>query len=604
MSANKIPPAPTWDLDSIFPGGSTSPEFKKHREKTDRSLKRAEKLFSDLPDLKNQDAVTRWADMIELLQSLEENIQLIEALAGCLVCQNVDDTPAHAIAAEGDVFATRWKKLLSQLEAVSLRQSDTNWKKLMTEPRMSGIVFYLDELRTIARSKLPLEQEQLALDLAVDGLHAWNRLYDKTAGDIKVDFKVGKKTEKISMGQIATKMSDADRAVRQQAFEKMYEGWKPYINQTAMMLNAIAGFRLTLHTKRGWESPLVEALQIGRLKKKTLDTMWRVVAEVTPQLKPYIDAKKRLLGIDKFSWYDQFAPCGKADKLYSFEDAGNLIVDHARGFSDDMADFFRMALDKRWVEAENRPGKAGGGWCAGMGPVKESRIFMTYSGTFENLLTLSHELGHAYHHHVLKDHPAFAGGYPMCLAETASIFSETLTMDAALKQTTEPMERILLIEQKLQAAYTMFCDLHCRYLFERDLYEARREGVSGPDKLSEIMTSAQERAFGSLLDKDGYHPQFWATKLHFYLSGLPYYNFPYTFGFLFAGGVYDRAHKEGAAFADKYRALLADTGSMTCEQLARKHLGVDLTREDFWLDACRRAVADVDEFVKLVKEIS
>jgi len=603
MSEQKSAESLTWDLESVFPGGCGSEKFKKHREKVEHDLGRAEKLFGSLPATIDEENVTRWADMVELLQSLADNIDLVEAFSGCHASANVDDAEAITIMAQGDLFASRWRKLKAQLEAASLKQDESSWKLLCDKRRMQPIQFFLSELRRIAKSKMPIEQEELALDLAVDGLNAWNHLYDKMAGDIRVDFKEGNVTTTMSLGQVATKMANPDREVRKQAFEKMYEGWRPYSSAAAMALNAISGFRLSWHGHRGWESPLVEALQMARLQKKTLDTMWRVVHAKTPGLEGYIDAKMKLLDFKRFTWYDQVAPCGEADTTFSFKQAGDLVVKYARTFSKEMADFFRMALDKRWVEAEDRPGKRGGAFCTSLGPIKESRVFMTFAGTFDTLLTLAHELGHAYHHHVLGDTPTFASSYPMTLAETASIFAETLTLDAALSACKDPQEKIMLIDLRLQSAYGLMCDLQSRYRFETDLYKQRRKGVLDVDTLNKMMIKAQKKSYGKLLDKSGYHPLFWNTKLHFYLADIPFYNFPYTFGYLFAGGVYDRAQKEGKAFAKNYRDLLMESGSMPCEELAQKHLGVDLTSEEFWSDACDRALADVDDFVKLVDKL-
>lgn len=344
---------------------------------------------------------------------------------------------------------------------------------------------------------------------------------------------------------------------------------------------------------------MYEPLKLARMEQRTLDAMWSAVRKGAPKLKPYVEAKKKLLGIDKFSWYDQFAPCGTVDKLYAFDEAGDFVCENMARFSKHMAEFSRMALDKNWIEAEDRPGKRGGGFCTGLGPLKQSRIFMTYAGSYENLLTLAHELGHAYHSWVLNDKPVFATWYPMNLAETASTFAEALVTDAALAHANDPQEKLMLLEQKLQGGYTMFTDIHSRYLFDRSFYAKRKAGILNKEELSELMVQAQKEAFGELLDPSGYHPLFWCTKLHFYITDSPFYNFPYTFGFLFSAGVYSRAKHEGPSFAQKYRDLLADTGSMSTEDVARKHLGVDLSREEFWTEAVESVVSDVDEFVKL-----
>lgn len=603
-TATQAPPAPTWDLEPIFPGGSTSAEYKGYREKTNADLTILEKEVAQLPTHITNANLSDWTGFVGKMQVILDRIFAIEAFAGCLIAQNVKDDPAHAAISEADLYVSRWRKIRTEFEAIALNQTDQQWALLMSEGEVSQVSFYLDEMRRIAKSKMPRELETLALDLAVNGLHAWNRLYDKMAGDLTVDFSENGDTKTISLGQNATKLSDPKREVREHAFQNMCKAWESRADLAAMTLNAISGFRLSLYKRRGWDSYMHEPLMVSRLKQESLDAMWGVIESQVPRLRKYIEAKKKLLKFNNFSWWDEFAPCGKADRIIPFDEAGQFVVDNVRPFSEDLAKFCQMALEKRWIEAEDRPNKAGGGFCTSFGPFKQTRIFMTYGGTFENLLTLAHELGHAYHGWVLKDRPTFARMYPMTLAETASIFVETLVTDAALQQSTDPQERLMLLDQKLQQPYVLFCDIYSRYLFERSLYEERATGTIQKARLSELMVAAQKRAYANMLDEDGYHPFFWCSKLHFYISDNPFYNFPYTFGYLFAGGVYDRAKKEGAGFADKYRDLLADTGSMTTDEVARKHLGVDLSGKEFWNDAVGRSLADIDEFAKLADELA
>jgi len=582
-TSTKMPPAPAWDLESVFPGGSESTEFKTFREKVKKSLDDAGGKLADLPHTLDDASIESWKEIILLLQSLVEDIELVMSFAHCLTSQDVGDSAAHGIEGESDLYFSEWNKLKTALEALSLQQSDKNWEKLVASEELKGIRFFLNEMRENARKKMPVEQESLALELAVNGYHAWNRLYDKMAGDLRVEFTENDKTKTISLGQLATKMSDPDRDIRAQAFEKLTEAWQSRADLAAMALNAQAGFRLALYKRRGWDSPLYEPLTMARLKQESLDTMWSVIARHIKELGPYIEAKKKLLGINKYCWYDEMAPCGKVDRLYSYDEAAKFVVSNVGEFSPHMAEFYRMAIDKRWIEAEDRSCKAGGGYCTSLGPLRQSRIFMTYANTYENLLTLAHELGHAYHHYVLKDTPFFATWYPMTLAETASIFSELLVTDAALQACDDPREKLMLLDQKLQGAYTLFCNIHCRYLFDRSFYEERANGIVSQERLCELMVKAQKKAFGPLLDESGYHPLFWASKLHFFITDTPFYNFPYTVGYLFAGGVYDRARKEGSAFADKYRALLAE--------------------EAFWEDAVSRSLADVQTFVELAESV-
>lgn len=593
--------APRWDLDSLFPGASKSAEFKAFRQKTKADLAEAADLLARLPKTLNAADRPAWTKFILLLQAIGAQIEVIRGFSGCVIAADVSDTEGQAIVGEGDLLGSEWEKLKTALEAVAAKQSDADWAQLVTSSDLTSVRFYLDELRANARDRMPLEQESLALELAVNGYHAWNRLYDKMAGDLRVEMEVEGQPKTLSLGQLVPLMNHANRSIRQQAFEKMTEVWKSRADLAAMTLNAQAGFRLSLYSRRGWNSFLKEPLKMNRLTEASLEAMWHVIARETHRLTPYIEAKKRLLGIDKFSWYDEFVPCGHAEREYPYDQAGQFIIDNVRTFSPHMADFYRMALDKRWVEAEDRPGKAGGAFCSHLPTFKASRIFMTYAGAYDNLTTLAHELGHAYHGWALKDEPYFSSLYPMGLAETASIFSETLVNDAALAQATDPQEKIMLLDQNLQQAYVFFTDIQCRFLFDKAFYTERKNGIVGKDRLCELMTQAQKSAYAGLLDESGFHPYFWCSKLHFFITDTPFYNFPYTFGFLFAGGVYARARAEGQAFAPKYLALLQDTGRMTTEEAAQKHLGVDLTKEEFWVSAVNRSLAQVDNFVTMAK---
>ena len=488
------------------------------------------------------------------------------------------------------------------LESFSTKQSSKEWQKLVAKKGVAEIGFYLDEMREKARMKMPEPLEKLALELSVNGYHAWNRIYDKMAGDLRVALQDDGEQKEISLGQNAPRMSDPDRAVRRDAFQKMQNAWETRANLAAIALNSQAGFRLSIYKNRNWDSPLFEPLQNARMQRETIDAMWNAVIAGRPKLRGYIEAKKKLMGTDKFCWYDQEAPLGKSTKTFTFDEAGDFIVEHIGSFSDEMGKFTREALDKRWVEAENRPGKGAGGWCSRIPIRKESRIFMTFTGNFNGLGTLAHELGHAYHGFVLKDVPPFASIYPMNLAETASIFNELRVTDAAFEAASNYDEKLMLSDQKLAGALSFMSNIHARFIFDSKFYEERKTGMVSRDRLSEIMKEAQKEAFFGILDEqEGLHPLFWASKLHFYITGAPFYNFPYTFGFLFANGVYDRAVKEGKAFAKDYRALLADTGRMTTEDIAQKHLGVDLTKEDFWKDAVARVLSNVEPFLKLVE---
>jgi len=588
-----------WDLDSLFPGGSASKEYAEFLNRIREKLDSAGQL---LDKIKNQNDLLHfgeWRTFVLSLQDLYDHIRHAGAFAGCLTSQNVNDELGHSHEATVSQFGARWQVLMTGFEEFAIAVGDQQWQEFVAQDGLKEIKFYLDDLRDRARAKMAPEMEKLAINLAVDGYHAWNRLYDKMAGDLRVDFEENGRTDRISLGQLSSKLESPDRKIRETAFMKLQEAWESRAELAAMALNSQAGFRLALYQNRGWQSHLYEPLRIARLKEETLAAMWSAVAKSIERFKPYIIAKKKILGIDSFKWFDQTAPVGKLNKSYSYPEACSFIVEHLSSFSEEMGAFSRMALDKRWVESEYRPGKAAGGFCTSFPLKKESRIFMTFSGTFGGLSTLAHELGHAYHSFVLKDKPSFASRYPMTLAETASTFNELRVTDAALESSDDHEEKLMLLDQKIANGFTMLCNIRARFIFDDTFYTERKKGFVPRSRLNQIMLEAQKQAYGDLIEGDGWHPLFWASKLHFFITAMPFYNFPYTFGFLFANGVYDRALKEGKSFAKRYRALLEDTGSMTNEEIAEKHLGENLTHEDFWEDSIDRVLADIEPFVKM-----
>jgi len=602
MNTPNTTSAPTWDLGRFFPGGSSSPEFADFRRLIKQDLAAARKDLQKLPSELNSSTREPWASFILKLQAIMEHLHRAHSFIHCLVSADVNDNDAQRIEADLAADGAAYDNLLTALEARAAKQSDEQWETLFATDDMKSIRFFLDERRRIAREKLPVELESLVNELAVDGYHAWNRLYEKLAGDLRADFTgPDGKTKDLSLGQISNMMSHPDRAIRRQAYDKMNETWQPAVELAAMTLNSQAGFRVALYKRRGWDSALKEPLLNYRLRQDSLEAMWRVVAKNTPRLKPFIDAKKRLLGIDRFEWYDQTAPVGGSKQKFPFYDAVEFIVENLRPFSPEMAEFSQMAIDKRWVEAEDRPGKRAGGYCTGSVDIRESRIFMTYSENYNGLRTLAHELGHAWHSWTMRKLSYYGSRYSLTVGEAASTFNELLVTDAALAQAADNDTRLMLLDQKLTNAFVFMCNIYARYLFDCAFYEARKSGTVSSSRLSEIMLEAQKKAFGDLLDPVGFHDLFWATKLHFFLTDAPFYNFPYTFGYLFSNGIYARAQAEGHAFAEDYKNLLRDTGRMSAEDLAQKHLGVDLAHDDFWQSALDRILADVGKFAALAR---
>ena len=465
--------------------------------------------------------------------------------------------------------------------------------------------FFLEQRQKNAALRLPRNEELLAADLAVDGLHAWGRLYDRLSSDLRVQVMERGELVAKSPGQI--RFDVPERSVRENNFFAAAKAWKTIADSCADALNHIAGARLTLYRRLELRDHLDMPLHRNRMSRETLDAMWQAVSDRKAMLLKYLAKKAELLGLERLAWYDVSAPLPAAnspgkDAEIGFDAGADRVIRTFAAFSPPLGDFARHAFKSRWVESENRGGKRQGAFCTGFPTRGESRVFMTYTNTDDNVSTLAHELGHAYHSWVLRDQPLFLQDYPMNLAETASTFAEAVLAEQRLCDAATHAERVSILDHALGDAVAYLMNIHARFIFEENFHRERLGGELTAARLSELMLAAQKEAYLNGLADDGWYPDFWVSKLHFYISGLPFYNFPYTFGYLLSTGLYSLAGQEPTDFPDRYRQLLVATGCHEAEAAVQSTFGYDLRQPDFWnmsLDVIERRV---DQFLLLADE--
>ncbi len=584
-----------WNLENIFAGGSSSEELQTYISSIETKVVELKSTIEQC-DPNNYEQLTQ---VVEELSILSSRLHESSAYVGCLVAQDVKDKEAVAIRGKLDSIGAKYHSLWTQFDEKLKQVSDEEWKALLQSEGLAQYSYILNERRQNAVEKLSFNQESLINDLAVDGYHAWSNLYDLVVGKMSIPFEEDGEVKELSVGQLDNKLSSQSKEVRERAFEAYQNAWAEQEDFCAEALNHLAGFRLSTYEHRNWESVLKEPLKINRMSQETLDTMWKVITDHKSTFVKYLNRKAEMLNLEKLGWTDVDAPVGKTESNVSYDEAANFIIDQFKQYNPKMSEFSRQAFEKSWIEAEDRSGKRPGGFCTSFPNAKETRIFMTFSGTPSNVSTLAHELGHAYHQHVMDELPYLNQNYAMNVAETASTYAEMLVSDAAVETAKTEEERLVLLEDKIQRSVAFFMNIHARFLFETRFYEERSKGLVSVDRLKALMEEAQREAYNDALGE--YHPHFWASKLHFYITDVPFYNFPYTFGYLFSAGIYAIAKEQGAAFEEKYIALLQDTGTMSVEELAEKHLGEDLTKPQFWTRAIQLAVEDVEEFLKLTQ---
>ncbi|MBO0959415.1 M3 family oligoendopeptidase [Neobacillus sp. MM2021_6] len=589
-----------WNLDIFFKGGSDSPELQDHLLQTEELINQFESKVNNWTPVSSLEDAKYLQELLADLESSAKKLIQAGAFVGCLLAQNTEDKKAYSLDAKITHLNATFQTALGSLDNLLTTIDDEAWKQIVSAPSLTELAFVLTESREKAQEKLSKEEEALISALEVDGYHSWGQLYDLIVSKIKVSYMEKGVEKLLSVGQAFNKFSSSDRDVRSAVFKNWEKSWGEQADFLAKTLNHLSGFRLNVYKKRGWEDVLKEPLSINRMKKETLETMWAVISENKQKLVHYLDRKAKLLGLNKLSWFDLEAPYGKTESKVSYQEGAKFIEENFALFGDKLAAFTKNAFEEQWVEAEDRPAKAPGGFCTDFPESKQSRIFMTYSGTPSNVSTLAHELGHAFHSFTMRDVPFLNCNYAMNVAETASTFAEMIVADAAVKNAKNEEEKLVLLDDKIQRTVALLMNIHARYLFETHLYEERKLGTVSVEKLNELMLEAQKEAYCDALAE--YHPLFWASKLHFFITGVPFYNFPYTFGYLFSLGIYAEALEEGKGYEEKYIALLRDTASMTVEELAQKHLQVDLTQKDFWEKAVHICLDDIDEFLELTEK--
>lgn len=589
----------TWDLDSIFPGGSDSPALERELAALQAEIPALEQRLRQQGVPNSPAAAAGLAALVDELQATGARLNEAGAFVHCLLAANTRDEKARQQSGRVAQIGAGHRTLYTLLNRALLLMPEEVWNAFLADARIAPIAFQITERRRLAAEALPTEQETLINQLSVNGYGGWNDLYSTMVGHMTVGFTdESGRTSRLSMGQAQNKWeTSASRDARQRLFADWDALWQEQSPLCAGILGHLSGFRLAVYRARGWDSVLKEPLNRNRMSAATLEAMWGVIDANKQHLVAFLQRKARLLGLDALAWYDLWAPLGEEAPKLSYDEGAAFVVDNFRRFSPHLADFAQQALAKRWVEAENRPGKAAGAFSTAFPVHNQTRVFMTYEG---NASTLAHELGHSYHSYVCTDLPPLAKYYGnMSVAETASTFAENIVSDAAIKAADDDAARISLLLERITGAVNYFMNIHSRFVFEQAFYAERRQGPVPAERCNQLMQEAQQQCYRGALAS--YDPRFWAWKQHFYNTGSPFYNFPYTFGYMFSAGVYRRALEEGPKFAPKYVELLRDTGRMTVEDLARRHLGADLTRPEFWQGAADLAVADVKEFLRLTE---
>ncbi len=531
------------------------------------------------------------ADLICAVEALSDRLGHLSAYLGCLSADDANDEAVKADEAWMSTLDAESVKLRATLQSALAAMTDAAFEQLLAEPSLKGADHAVKRMRVEGKQQMTAELESLAADLNVNGLHAWGRLYDTLSGKMVFDmtFPDGL-TESVPMARRRALMSEPDRKLREAAFHAGQKPWIDHADTLAAGLNGIAGTRLSLYGKRGVPHFLDTPLFDGAMSRASLDAMLEAIHTNIELPRRALRTAARLQGTSALHYFDLEAPqvAAPEEKPLSWDDACASVEKAFSAAYPRLGNYFRDLLRDRWIEAQPRAGKRPGAFCTGSQLKHEERIYMTWHGTVHDMVTLAHEAGHAWHSCVLRPARSFAANYPMTLAETASNFGEMILLDGLMGDPgMTPEIRAYLLDQEMLRAHAYLINIPMRYEFEKAFYTERANGEVPVSRLSELMEEAQRKLYGDTLLVDGTDPMFWASKMHFFITGVSFYNFPYVFGYLLSQALFARFKAEGADFLPRYEAFLAATGSATCEEVVKRTLGADLTNPEFWATALK-----------------
>jgi oligoendopeptidase F len=595
---------PHWDLSTVWPS-LTSPAFDAAFARTLEQVAAVRDLFDARAIGGGEEAARdEAATFDEVVPRLNDVLEAVSTLASYIyasVTTDSRDERAQARLSELRPHLAELSKLHTRLTAW-LGRVDADG--LLERSRVAQAhAFAVRRAQRSARHQMSAAEEDLAADLHLSGGGAWEKLYLDLTSQIEVPFSSGDEERSLPITEIRALAFDPDRDVRRRAYEAELAAWERNAVPLAAAMNSIKGEVNTLCSRRGWESPLDEALHSNNVDRDTVDAMFAAAREAFPAQRRYFRAKARLFGADRLPWFDLFAPMpatsgsGSNGRVWEYARAQTFIVENFGRYSGRLGGLAERAFRESWIDAEPRTGKTGGAFCMHLWK-DESRILANYTPAYGGVSTLAHELGHAYHNLVRAPLTELQRRTPASLAETASTFCETIVRDAAL-EVASPAEQLEILEGSLQDNLQITIDVTSRFLFEQRVFERRLVRELSVDELSDLMLEAQRETYGDGLDGSALHAYMWAVKPHYY-SAESFYNFPYVFGLLFGLGLYALYRREPDAFRARYDDLLASTGSADVAELAAR-FDIDVRSPEFWQSSLAVLIADVDRFEALTR---
>ena len=618
MQVSKIE-GPRWDLSDEY-SSATAPELESDLAELDRLLDQVEhlnqQLLGVLPEIETlvldnaQSFIKCAREIFSLFEQSSVLLDDAQTFASCLLSVESQHPDAQKLEGRLQQYSKRFEVVQEPLAQFLNLVDEPIIDCYLDDPKTCSSEFKVRRSREMRHELLSLKEENMVSALSQDGIHAWGRLYDQLSGTLRCEVLLDNEVRTMGIAEAAGLLQKPEDRTRKSAWQAINSAWQGQEESCAAALNAISGWRLELYRKRSSSQTvgfLDGPVHMNRIRKETLERILSIAEEARPMAQRAAKLQARAYGKQALGPWDMRAPAPTLANSSArpagipFDEALELIVEAYSGVHQEMGDFVCLMRDKGWIEGSRGDHKRPGAYCTGFQKSRTPRVYMTYSGGTSDVITLAHELGHAFHSWVMRDLPLSQKSYGMSLAETASTFGETVVRDALIARASTPEEKFNIAWEDVSALPAFVLNIPARFEFEKNFYEARQDRPLQTDEIKQLMSDAWLNWYGDSISEPD--PMFWASKLHFYISGLSFYNFPYLFGYLFSMGLHAQQESMGADFYSNYKALLRDTGRMTAENLADKHLQVRLQDADFWRLTLKNIERRVDAFEELTNQL-
>jgi pepF/M3 family oligoendopeptidase len=598
MPSTEITDVPRWDLTPLY-SSLDGQDYRAAFSQLEAELGALEAFFNEHqigrispPARLDSQVAGVLAEVLTRANALLFRADRLEGFLNALVTTNSYETAAQREMSKLDKLDIRRRNLFVRLEGWIGSLAPHLPELIGHSDLLREHAFFLSDTAHQSQFLMSEELEALAADLCIDGGTAFGKLQGNVTSQLKVPLERNGQVEILPITVVRNLCFDPNPDTRKRAYEAEVKGWESIRTTIAACINGVKGTATTLARRRSRPSVLDAALDQNRIDRPTLDALLGAIRESFPMFRGYLRSKAKKLGQEQLHWWDIFAPLGLAHSSFQWHEARDFIVDKFGRFSGELGTFAARAFDEQWIDGQPRDGKRGGAYCMGIMDIEQSRVLANFDGSFEQVSTLAHELGHAYHNECQQGLKPLLRGAPSTLAETASIFCETLIAEAALEKASHD-EQLMILEAQIAGATQVCLDISSRFLFESALLERRAASELSAEELCELMLKAQAETYGDAIEPATYHPYMWLWKPHYYSYVHNFYNFPYAFGHLFSLGLYAIYREQGAAFVPRYRELLRATGQDYAAPLAAR-FGIDIRTPEFW----RQSLAIVAEQVR------